>query len=149
QIQVTSHATVLQGDSPVQLIPSLALDTTLGSVIPTPTVENERHKGLHAGGADPARIFALTGDVAQPVPGGFSQLAYDTAGNLIIHSISGVNDSYVDVTKAVEILAGRDVKYLSLLAQNNGPSDVTSIMAGRDVIYPALPPVQGAPLQQS
>jgi hypothetical protein len=143
-IATTFHATVLQGDSPVQLIPSLALITALGSPIPPPPVENARHKGLHAGGSDPARIVALAGDVAQPTPAGFSQLTTSPAGDLIPNQLPGIVDPFVDVTKAMEIIAGRDVKYLSLVAQNNSPSDVTSIIAGRDVIYPALPLVQGS-----
>jgi len=42
------------------------------------------------------------------------------------------------VTIPVEVFAGRDVRYLSLIGQNNNATDVTSITAGRDVIYPAL-----------
>jgi hypothetical protein len=135
------HATVLQGDSPAQLIPSLSLDTTTGTVLPDPIVEAERHAGLHAGDPDPARIIALDGDVAQSAPSGFSQIVRTTLPNGQTGFASNptiVSGPYLSLTKAIEISAGRDVKYLSVVGQNNDATDITIIRAGRDVIYPTL-----------
>jgi hypothetical protein len=44
------------------------------------------------------------------------------------------------VTKEIDIYAGRDVTNLVLLVQNNDPTDVSSIVAGRDFIYTTQPP---------
>jgi filamentous hemagglutinin len=101
---------VLAGDSFAQLLPAT-------DIITDPTVEAERHANLHVGNSDPARIFALDGDVTDP------QAA-----------------SEVDSTKATEIYAGQDVVNLALLVQNNNATDVTSIVAGRDVVYTTQPP---------
>jgi Filamentous haemagglutinin family outer membrane protein len=124
--------TVLGGDSFAQLIrdTTLQAQATQGTFVPTiPTVETGRHGGLHVNDANPARIFALNGDVTQPPPpsGGVS-------GNFLV----------VNLAKTVEVLAGRDVGNLELLGQNNSPTDVTSIVAGRDVIYPTMTGFSGS-----
>ncbi len=71
-----------------------------------------------AGTLDPARIVALNGSVDfPPNPGS---------------AVEGIWSA-----KPVQVTAGLDVVGLNLVAQNLGPSDVTSIVAGRDIVYPA------------
>ena len=71
-----------------------------------------------AGTLDPARIVALNGSVDfPPNPGS---------------AVEGIWSA-----KPVQVAAGLDVVGLNLVAQNLGPSDVTSVVAGRDIIYPA------------
>jgi hypothetical protein len=120
---------VLLGDNFDQLVRDVGLS---GIISVDPATEAARHgclsvngtcQPLHFGDTDPARIIAVTGDVTQSAT---------TNGNF------GVT---VDVSKQVEISAGRDVKNLALLGQNNNATDVTTIIAGRDVIYTAQPPV--------
>ena len=122
----------LAGDAPVQLIVDLPATDNPNTnpygiaalTIPiTPQTEAARHAGLHAGQSDLARIIALNGDVTQ---GGLAQ------GTTTIYNFG---TSYEDITTATEVYAGRDVRNLALLGQNNNPTDVTSIIAGRDVFY--------------
>ncbi|GAB2882920.1 hypothetical protein GCM10027046_09130 [Uliginosibacterium flavum] len=65
---------------------------------------------LHDGDEKAAQIHARTGDVS---------------GDFII-------------AKAVNVSAGRDVKDLSLIAQNLAAGDVTTVSAGRDVVYSVI-----------
>ena len=39
------------------------------------------------------------------------------------------------MAKSVRVYAGRDVRDLNLLAQNLRSSDITSVIAGRDILY--------------
>lgn len=58
--------------------------------------------------------------------------------NAQVHARSGdVSGSFI-LAKAVDLSAGRDVKDLSLIAQNLDDSAVTSVSAGRDVVYSTL-----------
>jgi hypothetical protein len=57
--------------------------------------------------------------------------------------------SYEDITEATEVYAGRDVVSLALLGQNNNASDITSIVAGRDVTYPTQTNVPGVGFSMS
>jgi hypothetical protein len=124
----TVSPTVLQGDVPAQLIRDAAQAATVNSPtgIPaldvSPVIEAERHHGLHANQHDLSRIVALTGDVTD----GDSTLPHD------------FTTPYVNVTTASEVFAGRDVVNLSLLGQNNDVTDFTTVVAGRDVIYPLI-----------
>jgi hypothetical protein len=68
--------------------------------------------GLHTGDTQPARIIALSGDIAGD---------------------SG-SPATVILPKAAEIQAGRDIVNLGFNIQHNNASDVTSIVAGRDFI---------------
>jgi filamentous hemagglutinin len=111
--QDSSYA-VLGGDTLAQL-----LRDPISPVTPPPaSVEADRHGNLHVGDNNPARLIALDGDVTMlgtPVGGGGSPI--------------------LNLAKAVEIFAGRDVFDLALIGQNNNATDVTSIIAGRDVSY--------------
>lgn len=63
---------------------------------------------VHAGDPEPARVYALAGDVR----GG----------------------SYT-INKPARIAAGRDIADVRLIGQNVGADDVTSVVAGRDIRY--------------
>ena len=138
------HHDLLEGDSPQQLMVGLSL---FSPDVIAPSLEAERHAGLHDG-SDPARIIALNGDVTETAIG-FFQVSQGTLpsgqldGVFTPSVIQDIIDPYINVTKAIQIYAGRDVKNLALLGQNNDASDVTIISAGRDVIYTALPLVAG------
>ena len=65
----------------------------------------------------PARVVALNGSVeAQP-------------------NLNGTTEG-IWSAKPVQVLAGLDIVDLNLVAQNIGAGDVTSVTAGRDIIYP-------------
>nr|WP_225587367.1 filamentous haemagglutinin family protein [Methylomonas fluvii] len=72
----------------------------------------------------------------------------DTIHNRIIAangSISGIGDALVAAAKATDIWAGEDLYNLSLAIQNINAGDVTTISAGRDLVFPILrDPVTGA-----
>ncbi|MTD94380.1 filamentous hemagglutinin N-terminal domain-containing protein [Hyphomicrobium sp. xq] len=104
--------TVLGGDTFRQLLRS-------NPNTPDPAVVINRHAGLHADDDNPARIIALGGDLTLPYESGDDPLLY------------------VSLAKAARIYAGRDAVNLRLLGQNNNAADVTSIVVGRDLIYPA------------
>lgn len=66
---------------------------------------------------EPIRIVALTGDVLFP-------------------SVNGGAQSGIWSAEAAHVVAGRDVVNLDLIAQNLRASDITSVSAGRDIVYP-------------
>ena len=126
-------SSVLGGDEPAQLIRDPAA-AQLGNrsystvyIGVSPTIELDRHAGLHVGDSNPARIIALTGDVSQ---GGI------TEANASQQFAPNFSTPYENITKAAEIYAGQDVVDLALIGQNNNATDITSITAGRDVIWP-------------
>jgi len=73
---------------------------------------------------NPVRIVARTGDVILP----------PTEGS----AVSGFWSA-----KPVHVVAGRDIVNLDLVAQNLSPADVTSVVAGRDIVYPLSRDVVG------
>lgn len=85
--------------------PASALSTTLRASL---------HAGLHAADSEPVRIYALAGDIRQ-VTGSLGQAEV--------------------LPKASSFFAGLDVTNLVLLGQNNLATDVTSVVAGRDIFY--------------
>ncbi|HEY9346659.1 MAG TPA: filamentous hemagglutinin family protein, partial [Inquilinus sp.] len=70
--------------------------------------------GRHVGDRDPARIYAVAGDVRQD--GQFLSSAY----SLIM-------------PKSLQLRAGTDVADLAIIATNTDPGDVTLVQAGRDI----------------
>jgi hypothetical protein len=65
-------------------------------------------------------------------------------------TLAGSTSTVVNLAKEAEVYAGRDIKGLELLGQNNSSNDVTSIVAGRDITYPTNllpigPSVNGVP----
>jgi filamentous hemagglutinin family protein len=116
---------VLAGDVAGQLSRDFPVNSGITPVVPAAVVELDRHGGLHVGDATPARIIALTGDLD------------DSFG------------SEIKLAKQAEIYAGRDIINLALLGQNNNATDVTSIVAGRDVIYQTQIPAPANPTLSS
>ncbi|MGO1079013.1 filamentous haemagglutinin family protein, partial [Inquilinus sp. CA228] len=70
--------------------------------------------GRHVGDRDPARIYAVAGDIRQG--GQFLGSAYDLI-----------------VPKSLQLRAGTDIADLSIIATNTDPGDVTLVQAGRDI----------------
>lgn len=70
--------------------------------------------GRHVGDRDPARIYAVAGDVRQ----GGQNLGF---GYDLI------------VPKSLQLRAGTDIADLSIIATNTDPGDVTLVQAGRDI----------------
>lgn len=73
---------------------------------------------LHGDDTVPARIYSLNGDIVDSVPGNASIL------NVVVPVV---------IDKPALIQAGRDIVNLSFLGQNLRRSDVTRIVAGRDI----------------
>jgi filamentous hemagglutinin family protein len=78
----------------------------------------------------PVRVVALNGSVEfQP-------------------DVAGITEG-IWSAKPVQVLAGLDVVDLNMVAQNIGPGDVTSVTAGRDIVYPQLRLSNGQVAQDS
>jgi filamentous hemagglutinin family protein len=124
---------VLGGDAPAQLIRDVAAAAILNGPYGvaydavSPLTESQRHAGLHANDSNPLRIIALAGDVVQ---GGIPNASGGSTG------IYNFESPYEDINKLAEVFAGRDIIALALLGQNNGPTDITTVVAGRDIVYP-------------
>ncbi|NTZ07075.1 filamentous haemagglutinin family protein [Burkholderia metallica] len=73
---------------------------------------------LHGDDTVPARIYSLNGDIVDSVPGNTSNF------NFVVPVV---------IDKPALIQAGRDIVNLSFLGQNLRRSDVTRIVAGRDI----------------
>ncbi|ARO86907.1 filamentous hemagglutinin [Nitrosospira lacus] len=67
---------------------------------------------VHTGDTQPARIYAATGDVQ----GNFNELT-------------------LDLSKAAQVRAGRDVRDVGILAQHANAGDLSRVVAGRDVAF--------------
>lgn len=76
-----------------------------------------------------ARIYAVTGDIS----------AVATTTSLVpagkITSATVVDYTRVELNRPAKIYAGRDILNLNLIAQNVAVDDVTTIQAGRDILY--------------
>ncbi|KZD23816.1 hypothetical protein A4A58_26110 [Tardiphaga robiniae] len=90
----------------------------LGNNLPVPIgASSNWERGfdlLHANDPDPVRLFALNG----------------TIGTISSWSLTA--------PKPVDIYAGKDILYGSIIAQNNNPSQVSSVIAGRDIVRPQI-----------
>jgi filamentous hemagglutinin family protein len=81
--------------------------------------------------ATPAQTdSSLTAAVAVPLE---SDRHVDDATPALIAAGRDIDDLVLDVPKAVEVIAGRDIVDLQLRDQNLNPSDLTLVSAGRDV----------------
>lgn len=107
-------------DADANLLPSLAAPSlsfeffnVLNPVeVPLPSAFASRP--VHTGDSDPVRIVAALGDITYEGPG----------------------NNPIFLSKSATIVAGRDISNLNVLIQNIGANDVSSIRAGRDLIYP-------------
>lgn len=90
-------------------------------------------EGLHDQDVEPVRIYSLTGDI----------LDGNIGGSTSIYPGFNINALTLVFPKASQIYAGRDIVDLTLIGQNNYNSDVTSIVAGRDIFDTLLPTQSG------
>jgi filamentous hemagglutinin family protein len=132
---------VLGGDAPAQLIRDVATAAMINGPYGiaydavSPLTESQRHAGLHADDSNPLRIIALAGDVTQgsiPTGSGGPSGVYD------------FNSPFENINKLAEIFAGRDIFALALVGQNNNPTDITTVVAGRDIFYPTSGPTNSS-----
>lgn len=94
------------------------LNLGLGSALRQPIGANTNwERGfdlLHANDADPVRLYALNG----------------TIGTILGWGLTA--------PKPVDVFAGKDILYGAIIAQNNNPLQVSSVIAGRDIIRPQI-----------
>lgn len=78
---------------------------------------------------NPARIYAVSGDISAVA----TTLSLVSSGATT--SATAVDYSRVELNRPAKIYAGRDIVNLNLIAQNVAADDVTTIQAGRDILY--------------
>ena len=116
---------------PSVLAPRTSIDDFVTILNPADNSDGLAHHtstGLHAGDSQSVRIVALTGDI-------------------VGENYFGGSNGHVTliVPKAVEILAGRDIRDFGFKIQHLSADDVSTITAGRDFIdttFPDLNPVR-------
>jgi hypothetical protein len=81
---------------------------------------------------NPVRIYAVAGDISA-VATTTSSVTRGPSGKII--SATPVSYARVELNRPAKIYAGRDILNLNLIAQNVAPDDVTTILAGRDLVY--------------
>ncbi|MFD2183682.1 filamentous haemagglutinin family protein [Rhodoplanes azumiensis] len=79
----------------------------------------------HADDAAVARIYAVTGDIRAA--------GATTKVSNLDRTVTGL--IRVELNQPAEIYAGRDIVDLNLIVQNTAASDVSSVIAGRDITY--------------
>jgi len=79
---------------------------------------------LHTPGESLSHVYAATGDVTNgPVPDASGAVAATTLPMPLL------------TDEPIDIQAGRDILNLQLYAENIGPADVSTVSAGRDILY--------------
>ncbi|QQO17699.1 filamentous hemagglutinin family protein [Bradyrhizobium diazoefficiens] len=82
---------------------------------------------------NPARIYAVSGDVSAVA----TMTSFIPTG--AITSATPIDYSRIELNRPAKIYAGRDILNLNLIAQNVAADDVTTIQAGRDILYNYVP----------
>jgi len=82
---------------------------------------------VHLGDPNPVRLYAMSGSVC---------LAQSSSG--CVPGTAGGSPVTIDLPKPLEIIAGQDIFRGQFQVQNNGPNDITSLVAGRDLYQPLL-----------
>lgn len=82
---------------------------------------------------NPARIYAVSGDISAVA----TTTSIVTTGK--ITAATPINYSRIELNRPSKIYAGRDLLNLNLIAQNIAADDVTTVQAGRDILYNYLP----------
>ncbi|WP_156918062.1 filamentous haemagglutinin family protein [Bradyrhizobium sp. Cp5.3] len=80
---------------------------------------------------NPARIYAVSGNISAVAT--TSSTVNRIAGTIV--SATPTSYSRVEFNRPAKIYAGRDILNLNLIAQNIAADDVTTIQAGRDILY--------------
>lgn len=78
---------------------------------------------------NPARIYAVSGDISAVA----TTTSIVTSGK--ITAATPIDYSRIELNRPSKIYAGRDILNLNLIAQNIASDDVTTIQAGRDILY--------------
>ncbi|WP_018078827.1 filamentous haemagglutinin family protein [Thiobacillus denitrificans] len=117
---VKLNATLVMSDRDAPSIPSVARPGQVAVAVTVPA-PGQLHAAapVHAGDGTPARIYALNNDV-EGVSGTFGD---------------GSKNTVVNVPKAIDVRAGRDVRDLSILAQHPDSANRSRVQAGRDVRF--------------
>jgi len=120
QRAVKLNATLIMSDRDALNLPSATRPGRVASAVTVPA-PGQLHAAVpvHAGDNIPVRIYAVAGDV-EGVSGAFG----DGGKNIL-----------VNVPKAIEVRAGRDVRDISIQAQHAGREDRSLVQAGRDVVF--------------
>jgi hypothetical protein len=113
----------ISGASPAGLPTAQSPSYTQNGVLPGIFVnEPDTADGLlHQGDTQPARFYAVSGDVLGLLTGQVIVTQANTSGDI--------------AATAVQVRAGRDVVGFTGIVLNNNSSDISTIQAGRDVIY--------------
>jgi len=61
----------------------------------------------------------------------------------------GLSTSAISCYQAAKVQAGRDIVNVNFIGQNNNAGDVTSIIAGRDILARQIISVSGLPLDST
>jgi hypothetical protein len=111
-------ASIVMSDRDPALIPDAIRPGTAYTQFPTTLLRPEdvvlTHAAVpvHTGDTQPARVYAVAGDIR---------------GNF--------NDLTLDLSKAVQVRAGQDVRDVGILAQHANAGDLSQVVAGRDVTF--------------
>lgn len=87
------------------------------------------HRGDHD--TNPARIYAVSGDVSAVAT--TNSIVTRVAGTIV--SATPASYSRIELNRPAKVYAGRDILNLNLIAENIAADDVTTIQAGRDILY--------------
>lgn len=114
------NVTFGMADSDPSAMPSATKPFAAIARLTDPTIAAHAVDALHADDPVPARIYSLTGDLVNGVQTDGSTGVYTGAMSIVID-------------KPALIQAGRDIVNLSFQGQNLRKSDVTRVVAGRDI----------------
>jgi len=112
------HAPLVMSDKDPALVPDGVHPSAKADDFPRLSVTSDFRAFLHApvpvhtGDTQPARIYAVAGDVQ----GNYNELS-------------------LNLSKAVRVHAGQDVSDLGILAQHANAGDLSQVVAGRDVVF--------------
>jgi Filamentous haemagglutinin family outer membrane protein len=140
---ILDYNTNLSGNTTVNITPGPPVTIAVNpNVLPLFAFEADNATGvLHAGDSNPARIYAVKGDIVD--------LQFGENRTVVTQSVTGLNNNPVNWVVAGDqaaIRAGGDIvnfgqvnfpglgKYPSVIL-NNSPADVSVLSAGRDILY--------------
>lgn len=134
-IDLTGGYTNLNTNAPSISAGSSLLDTAFDPYQPNNGMTGASSSQLLAHRDDhdtnPARIYAVSGSISAVAT--TSSIVTRVAGTIV----SAMPTSYarIELNRPAKIYAGRDIVNLNLIAQNIAADDVTTIQAGRDILY--------------
>lgn len=117
---ITMNAPIVMSDRDPTLVPDAVRPAVRSNQFPLFTIDSDFKVFLHApvpvhtGDTQPARIYAVAGDIRGNQEGGRPNL---------------------DVAKAIQVRAGQDVRDLGMVVQHANAGDLSQVVAGRDVTF--------------